>query len=52
MTLPSGSSPNPVPQPNDTIYVTEIYSAYSPITPLGALVNITGAEILYNVAYF
>jgi Flp pilus assembly protein TadG len=52
VTLPNGSSPNPIPQPNGTVYVTEIYSSYSPITPLGALVNITAPQILYDVAYF
>jgi Flp pilus assembly protein TadG len=41
-----------VPQPGDTIYVTEIFSKFSPITPLGAFVNFAVPSTLYDVAYF
>jgi Flp pilus assembly protein TadG len=41
-----------IPQPGNTIYVTEIFSSYSPITPLGAFVNYTVPSTLYDVAYF
>jgi TadE-like protein len=41
-----------IPQPGDTIYVTEIFSSFSPITPLGAFVNYTMPSTLYDVAYF
>jgi len=40
------------PQPNATVYVTEIYSSYSPITPLGAFVKSVVPRTLYDIAYF
>ncbi len=47
--LPAIASPIPV---NNTIYVTEVFTQYSSITPLGAFVNITMPSTLYDVAYF
>lgn len=41
-----------IPPLNGTVYVTEIFSAYSPITPLGAFINIAMPPTLYDVAYF
>lgn len=41
-----------IPPLNDTVYVTEIYSSYSPITPVGAFVNFINPMTLYDVAYF
>jgi Flp pilus assembly protein TadG len=41
-----------IPQPGGTIYVTEIFSQFSPITPLGAFVNYALPSTLYDVAYF
>lgn len=41
-----------IPQPGSTIYVTEIYSQFSPITPLGAFVNFAMPSTLYDIAYF
>jgi hypothetical protein len=41
-----------IPQLNGTVYVTEVFSSFSPITPLGAFVNITMPSTLYDIAYF
>jgi hypothetical protein len=41
-----------IPQPGGTIYVTEIFSSFSPITPLGAFMNYTMPSTLYDAAYF
>jgi Flp pilus assembly protein TadG len=43
-----------LPQPGNTIYITEVFDKYSPITPLGAFVKFTMPSnvTLYDVAYF
>ena len=41
-----------VPQLNQTVYVTEVYYAFSPITPIGKLLKFTMPTRLYDVAYF
>lgn len=41
-----------IPQPGETVYVTEIYSQFSPITPLGAFVSYALPSTLYDIAYF
>lgn len=41
-----------IPPPSSTVYVTEVFSPYSPITPLGAFVNYTLPTMLYDIAYF
>jgi Flp pilus assembly protein TadG len=41
-----------IPQPNQTIYITEVFSSFAPITPLGAFLKITLPTTLYDVAYF
>jgi len=41
-----------IPQAGDTVYVTEIFSRFSPITPLGAFVSYAMPSVLYDVAYF
>lgn len=47
-TLPAAAS---IPL-NGSMYVTEVFTKYSSITPLGAFVNITMPPTLYDVAYF
>lgn len=47
-TLPAGA----VPPANQTMYVTEIFYAYQPITPVGALLNRAMPVQLYDVAYY
>jgi Flp pilus assembly protein TadG len=44
---PSGSIPL-----DASIYVTEVFTSYSGITPLGAFVKVTMPTTLYDVAYF
>jgi Flp pilus assembly protein TadG len=39
-------------QPGQTIYITEVYYTYQPITPLSAFLNIVMPSTLYQVAYF
>ena len=50
VSLPSTTTT--IPPPGGTVYVTEIYSSYSPITPLGAFVKIAVPSTLYDIAYF
>jgi hypothetical protein len=37
---------------NGTVYVTEVFTKHSAITPLGGFVNVTMPSTLYDVAYF
>ncbi len=48
-TLPT--TPTTIPL-NGSVYVTEVFSSYAAITPLGAFVNVTMPSVLYDVAYF
>jgi len=48
-TLPAAASSIPL---NGSIYVTEVFTQYSAITPLGGFVKVTMPSVLYDVAYF
>jgi Flp pilus assembly protein TadG len=49
-TVPAGAST--LLQPGQTIYITEIFYQYQPITPVGTLLNTTMPSTLYEAAYF
>jgi Flp pilus assembly protein TadG len=46
------SSANTVLQAGQTIYVTEVFYSFTPITPIQKLLKITLASTLYEAAYF
>lgn len=48
-TIPTTTTPIPL---NGSIYVTEVFTTYTAITPLGDFVKITMPSVLYDVAYF
>ena len=41
-----------IPQPNQTVYVTEVFCSYQPVTPIGKLLNLVMPSTVYDVAYF
>jgi Flp pilus assembly protein TadG len=41
-----------IPPPNQTIYVTEVFYPFTPITPIGKFMTIVFPPTLYDVAYF
>ena len=41
-----------IPPPNQTIYVTEVFYSFTPITPVGNLLGTVFPPTLYDVAYF
>lgn len=43
---------NPVLQKGQTIYVTEVFYSYHPITPIGSLLKLALPSRLYSAAYF
>jgi len=52
-TGPGAVMPNTNPPlTNQTVYVTEVYYNFVPVTPVGGLVNLTLPTQLYDVAYF
>jgi Flp pilus assembly protein TadG len=42
----------PVPQPQQTLYVAEVYYSFVPITPVGKLLKLTMPTRIYDVAFF
>jgi len=40
------------PQLNQSVFVTEVYYSFAPITPVGSLLGLTLPSRLYDVAYF
>jgi Flp pilus assembly protein TadG len=47
-TLPSGA----MPQSSQTVYVTEVFYAFQPITPIGKLIQTVLPVQLYDAAYY
>jgi len=41
-----------IPQSNQTVFVTEVFYSYSPVTPIGKLLGVTLPSTLYDAAYF
>ena len=41
-----------IPQLNQTLYVTEVFYSFTPITPIGKLLKLALPTALYDVAYF
>ncbi len=42
----------PILQLNETIYITEVFYGYQPVTPIGKLISAKLPSDLYDVAYF
>lgn len=49
-TVPPAAAP--ILKLNQTIYVTEVFYTYQPLTPIGKLASIKLPSTLYDVAYF
>jgi Flp pilus assembly protein TadG len=53
-----GSTPNmpatavPIPQSNQTMFVSEVFYSYKPATPIGKLLNFNMTNALYDAAFF
>ena len=48
--MPSGAT-NVLDQ-GQTLYVTEVFYSYTPMTPIGSFLKTSLASTLYDVAYF
>ena len=42
----------PMLRTGETVYITEVFYAYQPITPIGNILNLVWPSSLYEVAYF
>src|ERR1017187_6442173 len=42
----------PIPQTNQTMFVSEVYYSYKPATPIGKLLNFNMTNTLYDAAFF
>jgi Flp pilus assembly protein TadG len=54
-TMPFTESPTDsgaIPQPNQTLFVTEVFYSYTAVTPVGRIVGFTLPTTLYDAAYF
>ena len=49
---PCSATGTGLPQNGQTMYVTEVFYNYSPLTPVGSLLNVVMPTQLYDVAYF
>jgi len=49
---PCSDSGTGLPQNGQTMYVTEVFYTYRPVTPIGSLLNVVMPSWLYDVAYF
>jgi Flp pilus assembly protein TadG len=51
-TVPSQATPVLTTKQDETIYVTEVFYSYTPITPVGKFLKKSLASTFYEVAYF
>lgn len=49
-TLPATATP--IPPPSQTLFVTEVFYRYTPITPIGRFIGTTFPSNIYDVAFF
>ena len=42
----------PIPQSNQTMFVSEVFYSYKPATPIGKLLNFNMTNALYDAAFF
>jgi Flp pilus assembly protein TadG len=50
--IPCSDSTDSIPQPGQTVYVTEVYYRYEAITPLARIIRVAVPSPLYDVAIF
>ena len=44
--------PAGLPAPNESLYVSEVFYKFSPITPIGSMLGVALPSVLYDAAYF
>jgi Flp pilus assembly protein TadG len=49
---PCSTTGTGIPQLGQTVYATEVFYTYQPLTPVGSLLQIAMPTTLYDVAYF